>query len=137
MGRFFMRRHRQSLWANSRLSLAVSSMLGILFLLITAVLISGFAFLFISDFRLLRFISLVPVFTGAFSGAFICGKYRRRKGLISGIVCGIIIYALICAAGAFFTGRPTRIGKLFLLVTAGAAGGITGVNSKRPKSLRD
>ncbi len=132
-----MRRHRQSLWANSRLSLAVSSMLGILFLLITAVLISGFAFLFISDFRLLRFISLVPVFTGAFSGAFICGKYRRRKGLISGIVCGIIIYALICAAGAFFTGRPTRIGKLFLLVTAGAAGGITGVNSKRPKSLRD
>lgn len=132
-----MRRHRQSLWANSRLSLAVSSMLGILFLLITAVLISGFAFLFISDFRLLRFISLVPVFTGAFSGAFICGKYQRRKGLISGIVCGIIIYALICAAGAFFTGRPTRIGKLFLLVTAGAAGGITGVNSKRPKSLRD
>ena len=132
-----MRRHRQSLWANSRLSLAVSSMLGILFLLITAVLISGFAFLFISDFRLLRFISLVPVFTGAFSGAFICGKYRRRKGLISGIVCGIIIYALICAAGAFFTGRPTRIGTLFLLVTAGAAGGITGVNSKRPKSLRD
>lgn len=132
-----MRRHRQSLWTNSRLSLAVSSLLGIFFLLITAVLISGFAFLFISDFRLLRLVSLIPVFTGAFSGAFICGKYRRRKGLISGIACGIIIYALIAAAGAFFTGRLTRIGKLLLLVTAGAMGGITGVNSKRPKNLRD
>lgn len=132
-----MRRHRQSLWTNSRLSLAVSSLLGIFFLLITAVLISGFAFLFISDFRLLRLISLIPVFTGAFSGAFICGKYRRRKGLISGVVCGIVIYVLICASGAIFTGRLTRISKLLLLVTAGAIGGITGVNSKRPKRLRD
>lgn len=132
-----MRRHRQSLWTNSKLSLAVSSLLGIFFLLITAVLISGFAFLFISDFRLLRLISLIPVFTGAFSGAFICGKYRRRKGLISGVVCGIVIYVLICAAGAIFTGRLTRISKLLLLVTAGAIGGITGVNSKRPKRLRD
>lgn len=132
-----MRRHRQSLWTNSRLSLAVSSLIGIFFLLIAAVLISGFALLFISDFRLLRLISLIPVFTGAFSGAFICGKYRRRKGLLSGIVCGIIIYALISAAGAIFTGRLTRISKLLLLVTAGAMGGITGVNSKRPKNLRD
>lgn len=132
-----MRRHRQSLWTNSKLSLAVSSLLGIFFLLITAVLISGFAFLFISDFRLLRLISLIPVFTGAFSGAFICGKYRRRKGLISGVVCGIVIYVLICTAGAIFTGRLTRISKLLLLVTAGAIGGITGVNSKRPKRLRD
>ena len=71
-----MRRHRQSLWTNRKLSLVVSSLLGIFFLLITAVLISGFAFLFISDFRLLRLISLIPVITGAFSGAFICGKYR-------------------------------------------------------------
>lgn len=132
-----MRRHRQSLWTNSKLSLAVSSLMGTFVLLITAILISGFAFLFISDFRLLRLISLIPVFIGAFSGAFICGKYRRRKGLISGVVCGVVIYALICAAGMIFAGRPTRMCKLLLLVTAGAVGGITGVNSKRPKRLRD
>ena len=132
-----MRRHRQSLWTNSKLSLAVSSLYGIFFLIITAFLISGFAFFFISDFRLLRLISLIPVFIGAFSGAFICGKYRRRKGMLSGIACGFIIYALIAAAGAFFTGRLTHISKLLLLVAAGAMGGITGVNSKRPKNLRD
>lgn len=132
-----MRRHRQSLWTHSKLSMAVSSMSGIIILLISAVLISGFAFFFISDFRMLRYISLFPVFMGAFSGAFICGKYRRRKGMISGIKCGIIIYALISAAGLLISDRPANISKLLILVTAGAIGGITGVNSKHPKNLRD
>lgn len=132
-----MRRHRQSLWTHSKLSMAVSSMSGIIILLISAVLISGFAFFFISDFRMLRYISLFPVFMGAFSGAFICGKYRRHKGMISGIKCGIIIYAIISAAGLLIFGRPANISKLLILVTAGAIGGIIGVNSKHPKNLRD
>lgn len=132
-----MRRHRQSLWTHSKLSLAVSSLLGIFFLIVTAVLISGFAFFFISDFRLLRLISLIPVFIGAFSGGFICGKYRRHKGMLSGIKCGIVIYALISAAGIILTGKPTHIGKLLFLVIAGAMGGIMGVNSKHPKKLMD
>ncbi len=128
-----MRRYHKSFWANFKLSLIFSSLFGIIFLMVGVFFISGFAFFFISDFRLLRLLSLIPVFAGAFAGAYICGKYRRSKGMLSGIVCGIIIYVFISAAGIITAGRPAHIGKLLLLAIAGAIGGVAGVNSKRPK----
>ncbi len=132
-----MRRHRRSLWSCSRLSMTVSTVLGIVFLFITVLAVSGFAFFFVSDFRLLKIISLLPLFTGAFSAGFIFGKYRRRKGMLSGIICGLLLYIIISAVGIAFSGSPAHISKLFLLTVSGAIGGITGVNSKRPKNLRD
>lgn len=137
MGGFFMRRHRQSLWGNSRLSLAVTTMTGIILLLLTALLLSGFALLFISDFRMIRYISLIPLILSSFGCSFIQGKFRRRKGMISGIRSGAILYILISIAGMIFTGSPAQLSKLFILMISGALGGISGVNSKRPKNLRD
>ncbi|MBR3759933.1 MAG: TIGR04086 family membrane protein [Ruminococcus sp.] len=132
-----MRRHRRSIWSSSRLSMLISTVSGIIFLFVTVLAVSGFAFFFVSDFRLLRIISLLPLFTGAFSAGFIFGKYRRHKGMISGIICGLILYAVLSAAGILLSGSPSHFSKLLLLVSAGAIGGITGVNSKRPKKLRD
>ena len=132
-----MRRHRRSIWSSSRLSMLVSTVSGIIFLFITVLAVSGFAFFFVSDFRLLRIISLIPLFTGAFSAGFIFGKYRRHKGMISGIICGLLLYIAVSAIVIVLSGSPSHFSKLILLSAAGAIGGITGVNSKHPRNLRD
>lgn len=131
-----MRSNRQSIWTNSLLSFIASAAVGILSTLIITALTALFAFLFISDLRAIRFISLIPLFTGAFSGSFFCGKHRRKKGLIEGIICGVSLYIVLLTFGIVFTGSFAGLKKLLLLVISGAIGGVTGVNSKRPKSLR-
>ncbi|MBQ8348193.1 MAG: TIGR04086 family membrane protein [Ruminococcus sp.] len=131
-----MRSNRQSIWTNSLLSFIASAAVGILSTLIITALTALFAFLFISDLRAIRFISLIPLFTGAFSGSFFCGKHRRKKGLIEGIICGVLLYLALLVFGIVFTGSLAGLKKLLLLVVSGAIGGVTGVNSKRPKSLR-
>ena len=131
-----MRSNRQSIWTNSLLSFIASAAVGILSTLIITALTALFAFLFISDLRAIRFISLIPLFTGAFSGSFFCGKHRRKKGLIEGIICGVLLYLALLVFGIVFTGSLAGLKKLLLLVVSGAVGGVTGVNSKRPKSLR-
>ncbi len=131
-----MRSNRQSIWTNSLLSFIASAAVGILSTLIITALTALFAFLFISDLSAIRFISLIPLFTGAFSGSFFCGKHRRKKGLIEGIICGVLLYLALLVFGIVFTGSLAGLKKLLLLVVSGAIGGVTGVNSKRPKSLR-
>lgn len=131
-----MRSNRQSIWTNSLLSFIASAAVGILSTLIVTALMALFAFLFISDLRAIRFISLIPLFAGAFSGSFFCGKHRRKKGLIEGIICGILLYFTLLIFGIIFAGSFAGLKKLLLLVVSGAIGGVTGVNSKRPKSLR-
>lgn len=131
-----MRKNRQSIWTNSLISYIASVAVGIISALIVTALIALFSFLFISDMRAIRFISLIPLFAGAFSGAFFCGKHRRRKGLIEGIICGTLLYIVLLVFGIIFIGNFTGSKKLLLLVISGAIGGVIGVNSKRPKSLR-
>jgi putative membrane protein (TIGR04086 family) len=74
---------------------------------------------------------------GACIGAYVYGKYRRRWGLFGGSLCGALMYAVIAAAGVILLGEPAGIKKLLLLTICGAAGGVAGVNSKRPKGLMD
>ena len=47
------------------------------------------------------------------------------------------MYAVIAAAGVILLGEPAGIKKLLLLTVSGAAGGVSGVNSARPKKLMD
>ena len=75
--------------------------------------------------------------SGSFTGGFVLGKHRRRKGLAEGLLCGAAVWLAFSAAGLLWTGRLAGIKKLLLLAVSGAAGGVSGVNSKRPRSLRD
>ena len=77
---------------------------------------------------------MVSLIAGGVVSGQICGKYRRKRGLIDGIICGSILYFMIFAAG-IAAGEFTDIRKLLLLLIAGAVGGVSGVNSKRPKNL--
>lgn len=129
-----MRRHRQSLWTNTFFSFAVPVSAGIVCIILCSVIFSALAFFVFGNMMFANIFTVLSLSVGGFSSGYLCGKYRRHRGLIDGIICGCVLYAVIFAVGNL-SGEFTDIKKLLLLVVAGAVGGVSGVNSKRPKSL--
>ncbi len=129
-----MRRHRQSLWTNTFFSFAVPVSAGIVCIILCSVIFSALAFFVFGNMMFANIFTVLSLSVGGFSSGYLCGKYRRHRGLIDGIICGCVLYVIIFAVGNI-SGEFTDIKKLLLLVVAGAVGGVSGVNSKRPKSL--
>ncbi len=129
-----MRRHRPSLWSNTFFSFAASSAVGIAVTVICCIIFSLLTFFVLKTMMFLPHFSVISLFCGGVAAGGICGKFRRRRGLIDGIICGCILSAVVIAASAAVGGFPD-IKKLLLLIAAGAVGGVMGVNSKRPKNL--
>ena len=129
-----MRRHRQSLWTNTFFSFAMPVSAGIICIILCSVFFSAITFFILKSIQFQSIFTMVSLITGGVISGQICGKYRRRRGLIDGIICGSILYILIFTVG-IISGETTDIKKLLLLLVAGAVGGVSGVNSKRPKNL--
>lgn len=134
---FFMGRHRKSLWTNSGLSMAAAVLVGLGCTLGAAAILAALLFYVMKDMAMAGAFAGAALSLGAYTGAFVYGKYRRRKGLFGGSLCGALMYLVIAAVSIALTGEITGIKKLLLLTVFGAAGGVAGVNSKRPRKLRD
>ncbi len=132
-----MRRHRKSLWASGALSMTAAVCCGLACTAAAAVLSAALIYYVLGDMGLSSAFAGFSLGAGACIGAYVYGKYRRRKGLFGGSLCGAVMYVVIAAAGIVLTGEPSGIKKLLLLIICGAAGGVAGVNSKRPKGLMD
>ena len=132
-----MRRYRQSLWANGPLSAAAAVLCGLLCIAAAAVLSAALIDTVIKDIHTAGAFAGAALAFGGYTGAYIYGRYRRRKGLLGGTLCGTLIYCVLSVAALIVFGAPAGIKKLLLLTFSGAAGGVAGVNSKRPRSLRD
>lgn len=132
-----MRRYRKSVWTNSIISLTISVLAGIAFIFITALLLSVVMYCILGDMKVSKIFSLISMVAGTYISTYFCGKYRRKHGLAEGIMCGVVIYTVIAICGAVFLGEFTGIKKLLLLTVSGATGGVTGVNSKRPKNFTE
>ncbi len=132
-----MHRHRKSVWTNSLLSITLSVLIGITFIFLFAVLLSVIMYYVLGDMKVSSVFSVVAICAGTYSATYICGKYRRKRGIAEGVMCGVIIYTVMAILGVIFLGEITGIKKLLLLVLSGGAGGVTGVNSKRPKNYME
>ena len=132
-----MRRHRKSLWASGVLSMTAAVCCGLAFIAAAAVMSAALIYYVMGDMGLTAAFAAFSPGAGACAGAYIYGRYRRRRGLYGGSLCGALMYAVIAAAAVVFTGELPGIKKLLLLTICGAAGGVAGVNSKRPKGLTD
>ena len=132
-----MRKHRRSIWTNAPLSAAAAVFCGLLTTGAAWLLLSGILFFVMGDMKLIKAFSGAALVSGAYTGAFLHGKYRRRNGLFGGSLCGALMYGAVSIAGLIILGAPADIKKLLMLTASGAAGGVAGVNSKRPKKLMD
>ncbi|MBQ8786530.1 MAG: TIGR04086 family membrane protein [Oscillospiraceae bacterium] len=69
---------------------------------------------------------------GCFAASFVAAKRRKRNGLKTGLLCGIIIFAVTLLGGIFFV-RSFTVGgfftKMLIILICSSLGGIIGVNS--------
>lgn len=129
-----MGRYRKSVWENIYLSFGISVLFGLACGLASSIIFSAVSFFLFKSMLFDKLFTVLPLgISGYFSGC-ICGRYRRRRGLIDGAVCGSLIYAVLLAI-SLFVNEFTDIRKLILLVCVGAVGGVAGVNSSRPERL--
>lgn len=132
-----MRRKYKNIYSDKFFNIIISAVISVSVIILCCLLFSFITFNFIENMKFSVFFSAASITAGSYAGSYICGKYRRRMGLVYGIINGIIIYSLISAANLIFLGNIPDIKKLLLLTFFSAAGGIAGVNSKRPSCLRD
>jgi len=132
-----MRRDHKSVWSNAISSVCISAAAGISISIICMMIFAAFTFFFMDSMEFSDFFSRAALVLGGFIGGRFCGKHRRRKGLAEGLICGAVMYAVLSLASIITDGSLPVIKKLLLLAISCAAGGVVGVNSKRPKKLRN
>lgn len=129
-----MPRYSKSLWENAFFGFAVSVGFGVICGLFLCVIFSAVSYFVFNGLMFSKIFDIISLAASAYSAGCICGRYRRCLGLVSGAVCGGLIYFILVAISLFFGGFTSPL-KLILLSVAGAVGGVVGVNSKRPKNL--
>ena len=71
---------------------------------------------------------------GALAAGLVCAKLNREKGLICGLICAAVLFAVWYLCGALIFGGEigaAGIFRLVFLLLCGAIGGVLGVNSKK------
>ncbi len=126
-----------SLWSSTVLSTAASLVMGLAITGTGLLIFSAFVYFMMDSIMFLDFFSGAALSAGAFISAFITGKHRRRRGLAEGAICGVLMYGVLTLCGALIAGGLPETKKLLLLILSGAAGGVTGVNTRRPAYLMD
>ncbi|MCR5601745.1 MAG: hypothetical protein K6G33_13520 [Ruminococcus sp.] len=130
-----MSRKQRYVWSSGILSMCAAVLIGISCSAASVALFSCLIAFVLKDMGLAGMLAGFSLAAGAYTGSYIRGKYRRNYGMAGGILCGLIMYALILVCGHVFIGEFAGIKKLLLLAFFGAAGGVAGVNSKRPRYL--
>ncbi len=132
-----MRRRQRSIWTNTALSVMISSAAGLAAALMCMALFAAFTYFMMDSMEFSDFFGSTAIAAGSLFGGYICGRYRRRRGIAEGTLCGIVMYAAGSVIGIIAAGSPLGIKKLLLSAVFAAIGGVSGVNSKRPRNLRN
>ncbi len=76
--------------------------------------------------------SVSAVSAGAFVGGYVCGRISKRMGLALGAGCGAVMFLVFMGIGMASGGTVGGVTllRLALMTTAGALGGIAGVNRR-------
>lgn len=126
---------KNKLWTD--LFLIPASLVGIGTIIIILMIFSAFVCFLTDNCSDLSPFTAIALATGTFCSGFVCGRYRRKRGLFEGLLCGSIIYLILLAAGTIYIGffSSLSIKKLLISAIFGAIGGVFGVNTKYPRSL--
>lgn len=82
----------------------------------------------------LSVMSGIALSAGCFTAAYIVSSRRRKKGLVTGLFCGAVVFAVIFLMSIIFVRSFSAggfISKLLIILSCSGIGGIIGVNSKR------
>ncbi len=84
-------------------------------------------------YELMPVFSAASVIAGAFSGGWICAAIRKKEGMLSGAVTGVILMLLLLVGGvaAGNTISYMVLMRIGIAAAAGAVGGVIGVNKRK------
>ena len=77
--------------------------------------------------------SSIALCVGSYFSGFIISKKRRKNGLLTGILCGIVIFCLTFIISILFIKTALSMGvfsKLIMILICSSIGGVVGVNAK-------
>lgn len=81
-----------------------------------------------------RAMSTVALCAGCFTASFKAANSKRKSGLLTGLLCGAVVYAAVFLVSAVILDKLGSAGawsKILLIIICSVAGGIVGVNTKR------
>ena len=108
--------------------------IGIIFTFIVLFLLAVITTLFDINCDFMPAIASIGLGAGAFSAGFITAKLNKQKGLIFGILCGIVIYAVCFISQLIFGSASFNLSsfsRLIIALCSGGIGGIAGVNGAK------
>lgn len=135
-----MRKNKNEIWTNLYIWSLLCSFTGFAVCLLILVIFSVFLYNTTDVIKSFTIFSMISLSAGSFSGGYMCGLFRRKNGLYEGIFCGFIIYMLLLLTGCIFfhtSGNLMSIRKFLICTIFSSAGGVIGVNHKRPKGIRN
>lgn len=128
-----MKRNKRSLRKLKYYNLIFSAVSGITLITVLILLFSYAASATGMSDGIISILGCLAICSGGYFSGYLYGKQKRHKGIKNGAICGLIIYILLFTVGIIYLKAipPLRFTRfLIFLCLAGAAGGITGVNSK-------
>jgi putative membrane protein (TIGR04086 family) len=129
-----MGRNGKKLWDSVLFGFGISVGFGLLCGFACCMICSAASYFIFNGMMFTGIFSYICLMVSGYCGGWLCGKYRRKFGLIEGAVCGGIMYGIILVI-SLQMGEFTSPVKLIVLGISGAFGGISGVNTIRPKGL--
>lgn len=112
--------------------MGVLSFLGAVFLLL--IVFAAMSLRFDAAENVLSVMAAVILGAGCFAAAFVTANRRRKKGLLTGFLCGGIVFAAVLLCGLLFSESFTAGGftaKILLVLSCSGIGGILGVNCRK------
>lgn len=76
-------------------------------------------------------LALAALLTAGYSMGRFAGYRRHRKGLRTGLQCGVLLYLLLVLAGVLWLHEAGTLWKGLVLMLSSATGGVAGVNLPR------
>lgn len=120
---------------NTRFFLIYTTIIGLFTVFLILLIFSLFVCFLMDNIGGLSSFANVSLCGGAFFSGLFCGRFRRKKGLLEGFLCGISLYFSLILIGIFTFGFSLSIKKLLISAFFGSIGGVYGVNTKYPKKL--
>lgn len=76
-------------------------------------------------------LALAALLTAGYGMGRFAGYRRHRKGLRTGLQCGVLLYLLLVLAGVLWLHEAGTLWKGLVLMLSSATGGVAGVNLPR------
>ena len=112
--------------------MGVLSFLGAVFLLL--IVFAAVSLRLDAAENIMSVMAAVILGAGCFAAAFVTANRQRKKGLLTGFLCGGIVFAAVLLCGLLFSESFSAGGftaKILLVLSCSGIGGILGVNCNK------